>query len=85
MSDYPGFNNFSQTCKKHDACYDKCGSDKSKCDAKFFVNMMSVCKGKKGIFAVACFGYALEYYNAVKKYGKGPYVKAQKKCHKCKK
>ena len=47
--------------------------------------MMSVCKGKKGIFAVACFGYALEYYNAVKKYGKGPYVKAQKKCHKCKK
>lgn len=69
--------NFKPTCDKHDVCYSK-GSktDRKRCDDKFMVGLVSVCKSTYGIKSpkfATCSAIAGTYYQAVRKVGKSFY------------
>jgi RHS repeat-associated protein len=59
--------NFSNACAGHDNCYDKCGSSKMSCDAKFLFDMMKECNKFiiNPIVFIECQTLARIYYLAV--------------------
>jgi hypothetical protein len=81
---------FTGACDAHDLCYGKCGADKDKCDADFYIEMKSRCYLEYGWYAQtkppagiafkkdACDTLASLYNKAVVELGQGPYDEAQK-------
>lgn len=74
---------FSDACRKHDNCYETCGSSKSSCDAKFERDMESACHdaypggGIDFIRRNSCIGVANTYAVAVERMGGDAYRAAQ--------
>lgn len=70
---------FSNTCKKHDDCYDTCGKKKTECDKDFLKNMSQECSKLRGYWWQDCSATAFIYYQAVDKLGGPAYKSAQDK------
>ena len=76
--------NFSDACKKHDRCYDTCGSSKASCDSQFERDMESACRdaypggGIDYVRRNSCIGIANTYAVAVERFGGDAYRAAQR-------
>jgi RHS repeat-associated protein len=87
-----GLINFTSACNTHDKCYATCGADKGKCDQNFYDDMRLLCYRKYGWNSVkpappiygnlqnTCDSLAHAYFQAVSRYGQGPYNEGQKGC-----
>ena len=76
--------NFSDSCGRHDACYETCGADQFECDRVFYRQLQRECSRHNS--PGGCLVFALAYYDAVKRVGKKSYDDAQQRaCKTCKK
>ena len=77
---------FSQPCKTHDECYDKCGASKLDCDEQLYYNLIQQCNRLTGELLRDCKERALAFFVAVSYYSGSAFTNAQAKaCAKCKK
>ena len=77
--DFPAGFDFSGACRKHDACYDICGSGKGKCDDQFLKDMKQSCRDSGAMSPLLCYVFAYIYYQAVNVAGDSAYASAQAK------
>jgi RHS repeat-associated protein len=79
VPDKPGGHDFTDCCKKHDACYDDCKGKPSKdsCDQDFLDCMNEKCL-ETG--SVGCSDLAKTYFGAVHNWGKDAFNKARCGC-----
>ena len=75
---------FSGSCKKHDQCYETCGSSRSSCDSQFERDMETACRdaypggGIDYARRSSCIGVANTYSVAVERMGGDAYRAAQR-------
>jgi len=69
---------FTPACQQHDACYGKCGADKTECDKQFYTAMQNICKSQSP--GADCYTQAGIYYLSVKLLGGPAFNAAQQKC-----
>jgi len=53
---------FGPACKRHDACYSKCGNKKHDCDMEFLRNMFTCCKNNPQVDIAQCNTQAYGYW-----------------------
>jgi hypothetical protein len=77
---------FTPACNKHDICYSTCGSDRHVCDAAFYHDMLSICKGSLVSGSNAhrhCGDVAYIYWLAVNAFGETYFEDGQQKICAC--
>lgn len=60
-----GVSGMEDECRVHDACYERCGTTRSECDARFLQDMRRTCDGRHG----ACRVLANVFHAAVSRFG----------------
>ena len=79
VPDHPVGFDFSEACRKHDACYGTCGASKTKCDKQFLKDMRDKCNSYQPVLANPgfCKLLAYIYYQAVNMAGGSAFADAQ--------
>jgi RHS repeat-associated protein len=84
-----GLVDFTAACLKHDDCYGRCGSNKTRCDEGLRSDMRTACldayrSGRLHFMLSECMQRANLYFAAVQRFGEGPFTRAQRECKNCK-
>lgn len=72
---------FTNCCRSHDSCYDRCGPSRQQCDGDFCRCMRRTCEQYTiPYLRTRCDALATLYCDTVVENGEGPFNNAQKKC-----